>query len=54
MNMLQASQNVALIGIAVKLACSWAMSGLGEKVKGRNTIEKKIKTASVRTTPMPM
>ena len=51
MNMLQASQNVALIGIAAKHACSCAITGFVEKVNGRNTKDINTKHPSVRIAP---
>ena len=53
-NMLQANQKVALIGIAVKHACSCATTGSVEKVNGRNKTDIMTKTPSVRMVPRAM
>jgi len=54
MNMWHANQKVALIGIAVKQACSCATVGSVEKVNGRNKNDIRMKTPSVRIAPRAM
>lgn len=52
--MWHANQKVALIGIAVKQACSCATVGSVEKVNGRKSNDIRMKTPRVRIAPSAM